>query len=224
MRTQFSSSSDSKQSLLWNRTLPRLFRLAVLAAAALLVYAASMTPRPPDEVSLADALTFFPAAARLAGGDRRLGGQTVVDSQGRPLGLVLTTSPHTDDIVGYAGPSNLLIALEPQQRVIGVRLLASGDTQAHVEQVRQAGSFWKQFAGWKHDDKPRRVEAISGSTLTSLAMAEAIERRLGGQVTSLRFPDAVTLGEAQSLFPAAAALKFDDPRPGWHRVLSERAA
>jgi NosR/NirI family nitrous oxide reductase transcriptional regulator len=204
--------------------LPRLFRLAVLAAAALLVYAASLTPRPADDISLADARTFFPGAARLAGGDRRLGGQTVVDSQGQPLGLVLTTSPHTDDIVGYAGPSNLLIALDSQQRVVGVRLLTSGDTQAHVEQVRQAGSFWTQFAGWKRDDKQRRVEGVSGSTLTSLAMAEAIERRLGGTVTSLRFPDAVTLAEVQALFPAAAALKADEPRPGWHRVSGERSS
>src|SRR6476646_8539477 len=180
MRTQFSSSSDSSQrgreslaverspfwkanirqrlptpsGARWNKIWPRLFRLAVLAAAALLVYAAGVKPRLPDEVSLADAQTFFPDAARLAGGDRRLGGQTVVDSQGRPLGLVLTTSPHTDDIVGYAGPSNLLIALEPQQRVIGVRLLSSGDTQTHVEQVREKDAFWQQFAGWKRDTRP----------------------------------------------------------------------
>jgi NosR/NirI family nitrous oxide reductase transcriptional regulator len=203
--------------------LPRLFRLAVLAAVAMLMHAASLRPRPADDVSISDARVFFPDAASLAGGDRRLGGQTVVDRQGRPLGLVLTTAPHTDDIVGYAGPSNLLIALDPQQRVIGVRLLATGDTQAHADQIRQAGAFWKQFASWKRGASPRRVEGVSGSTLTSLAMAEAIERRLGGPVTSLRFPEPVTLAEVQKLFPAAAALKPDDPRVGWHRVLDTRS-
>src|SRR3954453_1518395 len=105
MRTQFSYLSDNKrggrESLavqespfwnvlfrqrfptpsgghpqLWRRLLPRLFRLAVLAAAAALVYAASLRPRPADDVSLADARMFFSDAAQLAAGDRRLGGQT----------------------------------------------------------------------------------------------------------------------------------------------------
>jgi thiamine biosynthesis lipoprotein ApbE/Na+-translocating ferredoxin:NAD+ oxidoreductase RnfG subunit len=194
-----------------------------LAAAAWLVHVASLRPKPPDNISLADTRTFFPTAARLAEGDRRLGGQTVADAQGRTLGLVLTTSPHTDDIVGYAGPSNLLIALDTQLRVIGVRLLTSGDTKAHVEQVQHSGPFWKQFNGWSREKAPSRVEGVSGSTLTSLAMAEAIERRLGGAVISLRFPEPVNLADVQALFPDAAAFKADDPRPGWNRIIGKQS-
>jgi thiamine biosynthesis lipoprotein ApbE/Na+-translocating ferredoxin:NAD+ oxidoreductase RnfG subunit len=205
------------------RLLPRLFRLAVLASVAALVYAGGRQPRPADEVSLDQARTFFPDAARLATGDQRLGGQTVVDAQGGALGLVLTTSPHTDEIIGYSGPNNLLIALDTQQRVIGVQLLTSGDTQAHVDQVQQSASFWKQFASWKREEKPLHVEGISGSTLTSLAMAETVERRLGGSVTALRFPDGVTLAEVKSLFPAAVSMKNDDPRGGWQRVLGPQS-
>jgi Na+-translocating ferredoxin:NAD+ oxidoreductase RnfG subunit len=202
--------------------IPRLFRLVVLAAAALVVHAANERTRPPDLVTLTDAQTFFPSAARLAAGGRRVGGQTVFDGHGRSLGIVLLTSPHTDDIIGYAGPSNLLIALDLQQRVIGVRLLTSGDTQSHVKEVRDSNSFWKQFVGRQRDQRTRHAEGVSGSTLTSLAMAEAIERRLGGPVTSLRFPDAVTLAEAQSLFRSAASLTAHDPRPGWLRVLDQQ--
>src|SRR5262245_16255359 len=117
MRSSYSSSNRP----LWARPGPRLYRLMLLAAVAGLVHVASLRPRPPDKVALSDARTFFPTAARLADGDQRLGGQTVVDEQGRALGLVLTTSPHTDDIVGYSGPNNLLIALDTKQRVIGVR-------------------------------------------------------------------------------------------------------
>jgi thiamine biosynthesis lipoprotein ApbE/transcriptional regulator of nitric oxide reductase len=214
--TRFSSASSDRP--LWLRIWPRLYRLILFVAVAWLVHVASLRPRPPDVVSLADARAFFPSAARFASGDQRLGGQTVVDSQGRVLGLVLTTSPHTDDIVGYSGPSNLLIALDEKQHVKGVRLLASGDTQAHVDQVRDSRAFWKQFPGWGRDKAPQRVEGVSGSTLTSLAMAEAIERRLGGAVISLRFPDLLTLKEVQSLFPGAIQFKADDPRSGWHRV------
>jgi len=201
------------------RNIPRLVRLAILAAVAALLYAAAIRPRPPDDVSLEAAKTFFPDAARLSAGDPRLGGQSVLDRHGRTLGLVLTTSPHTDDIIGYTGPSNLLIALDTHQRVIGVRLLASGDTQAHVDEVRKSSSFWKQFAGASPAAEPPKVEGVSGSTLTSLAMAEAIERRLGGSVLSLRFPEPVTLAEVQTLFPAASKFTADDPRGGWHRAV-----
>lgn len=222
MRTQFSLSSANRP--LWARLTPRLFRLAVLAMVALVVHVASRQPSPTDEISLADARTFFPAAARLAGGAALSGGMRVVDAEGRQLGTVLATSPHTDDIVGYSGPNNLLIALDPEQQLIGVRLLTSGDTQAHVEQVRQSSGFWQQFSAQKRDTRQLRVEGVSGSTLTSLAMAEAIERRLGGPVASLRFPEPVTLAEVQVLFPTATTFKADDPRTGWHRVLGERSS
>ena len=139
---------------------------------------------------------------------------------------MLTTSPHTDDIIGYAGPSNLLIALDPQQRVIGVRLLTSGDTQTHVEQVRQASSFWKQFAGWRHAALPL-LSSTSKASAAQRSPASPWPKRSSGDSAArsphCAFPSAVTLAEAQSLFPAAAALKTDDPHPGWHRVLGERS-
>lgn len=222
MSTPTRSSYSSSDRPRWSRMWPRFYRLTLLLAVAWLVHWQNFQPVPPDVVTLADARMFFPAAAGLAEGERRLGGQTVVDSQGRALGLVLTTSPHADEIIGYAGPSNLLIALDLQQRVIGARLLSSGDTQAHVEQVRGDQSFFRQFAGWKRQQPRGKIEGVSGSTLTSLAMAEAIERRLGSPVTSLRFPEPVTLKEVRVLFPEADAFQGDDPRVGWNRVLDRR--
>jgi NosR/NirI family transcriptional regulator, nitrous oxide reductase regulator len=216
------SSSSKNRRWLVARMLPRAYRLAVLAAIAALVHAASVKPKPPDPVTLTDARTFFPDAARLGGGDRRLGGQTVFDEQGQRLGLVLTTSPHTDETIGYAGPSNLLIALDGERRVIGVRLLSSGDTQAHVDEVRRSEAFWKQLIGWRSGEPPKRVEGVSGSTLTSLAMAEAVERRLGESDASLRFPEPVGLAEVRQLFPKAASIAADERRAGWHRVSDGR--
>ena len=223
MSTPTRSNSSKNSRPLWARAAPCAYRLVVIAAIGLLVHAASLRPSPPDDISLADAKVFFPAATALAGGDRRLGGQTVVDEQNHVLGVVLATSPHTDDIVGYSGPNNLLIALDPEQRVIGVRLLASGDTQAHVEQVRKSKSFWSNSQPGGADKPPARAAGVSGSTLTSLAMAEAIERRLGGSVSSLRFPEPVTLAEVQSLFADAVSFEADQPRSGWHRVLDKRS-
>src|SRR5690348_2076539 len=104
---------------------PRAFRLGVLAAVAAILFVAGKQPPPTDEVSLETARQFFPKATKFAAGDARLGGVAVLDEKGKPLGLLLTTSPRTDDIIGYSGPSNLLIVLDAQQTVIGVRVLSS---------------------------------------------------------------------------------------------------
>lgn len=198
--------------------MPRLVRLAILIGAAALVFLAGRQPGVADPVSLDTARRLFPEAAVLAGGDPRLGGARVVDRFGRPLGLVLTTSPQADDLVGYAGPSNLLIGLDNDQQVIGVEILTSGDTLAHVDEVRAADDFWEQFRGTSPTLPPERIEGVSGSTLTSLAMAEGVERRLRGTSLSLRFPEPVTLAEVRTLFPAAENIAADEPRSGWHCV------
>lgn len=199
--------------------LPRALRLGLLVAVTLLLYVAGRHPPPADEVSLDDAKRFFPAAAKLATGDARLGGQAVLDAKGKPLGLLLTTSPHADDLIGYSGPSNLLIALDLQQQVIGVHILSSGDTPSHVEQIREQRSFWKQFVGINQSTRRDKIDAVSGSTLTSLTFAEAIERRLRGTSTSLRFPETVKLRDVRKLFKAARKMEADNPRVGWNKAL-----
>lgn len=199
--------------------LPRALRLVLLAAVALLLYVAGRQPPPADEVSLATARRFFPSAAELAVGDARLGGQAVLDGKSKPLGLLLTTSPQADDLIGYSGPSNLLIALDLQQQVIGVHVLSSGDTPAHVDQIRAQRSFWKQFIGSGQTTRREQVDAVSGSTLTSLTFAEAIERRLRGTSTSLRFPEAVKVRDVRKLFKAARKIEANNPRAGWNKAL-----
>ncbi len=202
----------------YSAILPRALRLSLLAAVALLLYYAGRQPPPADDVSIVDARRFFPAAAKLAAGDAQLGGQAVLDEKGKPLGLLLTTSPHADDLIGYSGPSNLLIALDLEQRVIGVHVLSSGDTASHVEQIRQQRSFWKQFVGSDQTTRRERVDAVSGSTLTSLTFAEAIEKRLRGSATSLRFPEPIKLRDIRKLFKAARKMEADNPRVGWNKA------
>ncbi len=149
----------------------------------------------------------------------------VFDNRGKLLGVVLKTSPRTDDIIGYSGPSNVLIALAPNGTVQCVKLLSSQDTPAHIEQVAGRADFWRQAKGWSPGvANAMKVEAVSGSTLTSLAIMESIQRRLGSEALSLRFPKAVTLDEVRSLFPAAAAIEAIDDQPGWFQALDSNQA
>ena len=151
------------------------------------------------------------AAAWLLHREARIGPRPVFSASGSAL----TTSPQTDDIIGYTGPNNLRITLDPAGKIADVELLTSGDTPAHVAEVRKADAFWRSFIGWTPGKK---IEAVGGSTLTSLAMAEAVARRVAGRADSLRFPEPLALNEVRALFPKAATFSTDEKHPGWYAV------
>ncbi|MEM7308176.1 MAG: FAD:protein FMN transferase [Planctomycetota bacterium] len=204
----------------------RLFRVAVLALAVWCIRAthddAAGVPAS-WEISLAEARALFPAATRLGRYDAELDARVVLDARGAELGLVLRTAPAADALVGYAGPSDLLIGLGLDGRVSGARLRASADTAAHVADVAGEARFWEAFRGWlPADEAPPPVDAVAGSTLTSLAMAEGVELRLAGRARSLRFPAPVELAEARRLIPGAAELARHDD--GWIDVLGADGA
>ncbi len=74
--------------------------------------------------------------------------------------------------------------------------------------------------GWNPLREPlKKIEAVSGSTLTSLGIVEAIETRLGANAGSLRFPQQVSIEEVQALIPRATTLSQLTLRPGWIEAL-----
>ncbi|MFN6051469.1 MAG: FMN-binding protein, partial [Planctomycetia bacterium] len=157
----------------------RLFRLLVIFFAGWLLMMAVRHSPTTTEISLDAILSFFPDARHLVANKDKLRSFRVIGKDGATLGNVLTTSPEMDGLVGYAGPSNLLLALDLQGKLLGVQLLSSADTISHVDAVRASNSFWKSFAGWQPNSETfPKIEAVGGSTLTSLAMTEAVERRL----------------------------------------------
>jgi NosR/NirI family nitrous oxide reductase transcriptional regulator len=189
----------------------RVWRLVALVwAFALIRFSApESTPLAPSEsFQLAEALAFFPEAQSvepLPGGGSRVfsgGGE-----DRKALGCLLSTSPEGDRVIGYSGPSRLVVALDSKGLLVGTRLLSSADTPAHVQAVRQAGAFWRQLQGWNPaKDPPPRVEAVAGSTLTSLALVEILQTRFTGKRLSLRFPEPVGLEEVRRFFPEAASM------------------
>lgn len=120
--------------------------------------------------------------------------RAVRDSTGRAIGAVMTTLPQAADVIGYRGPSNTLLVLDEQSTVIGAQLLSSEDTPEHVAAILKDESFFRQFAGWTPGvpESVTDVDAVSGATLTSLAIIEGITLAMGADKPSLRFPDAFT--------------------------------
>jgi Na+-translocating ferredoxin:NAD+ oxidoreductase RnfG subunit len=205
---------SSSQS--WKSIALRLWRVALLAA---VVLAIRRSHQPAAlELTVERVRDFFPAAAALT---PQNGMQMVKDASGITLGHVMQTSPVADDIIGYSGPTNTLIALDSRGKVLGLRILRSADTTDHVAEVVGERSFFKQFTGRKASEAAgMKVDAVSGATLTSSAIAEGVLRRLGkSATTSLRFPDVITLDEVKKLEPLTAKLRESKMHPGSHEVL-----
>ncbi len=167
---------------------------------------------------------FFPGSPHAGTWDRHHAAQTVLDDQDALRGFVVQTSPACDHIVGYVGPTNVLIAFDTDYRVLGLKVLASGDTKEHLQDVVDSERFLTAYNGltWSEAAAQRDVDAVSGATLTSLAIVESISLRLGNPCPSLRFPDPPQVEELKELFPQAVSLAT---RPGYaaiHDVLDDQ--
>jgi NosR/NirI family nitrous oxide reductase transcriptional regulator len=196
----------------------RIYRALILLSILALVQqqAQWVEAQRPSSLSLRRARAFFPHAHRLQLRDPERGLHFVLDARGETIGCLLTTSPYTDDRIGYSGPNNLLIALNAEGQIAAIEWLQSGDTPEHVATVKAASGFWERLRAWQPNkpdrlpspDAPANLEAppvppVSGATLTSFAIVEAVQQRLSGAAPSLRFPDPLTLPEVTTLFTNA---------------------
>ena len=164
----------------------QLYRLAVLVAIAWIVREHHVRLRVGGHapVTLPEARTLFPTADEVKDDDGPRGGIFIRDAEGRQLGYLVRTSPHTDSIIGYRGWTDTLIAFDTGLRVVGVRIRFSQDTREHVGDMTSDAYFMRTWNGKPWEDiarttpKQAGIEGVSGASMTSLAVAEAIQRRL----------------------------------------------
>lgn len=194
----------------------RAWRLSLLVLAVVVIQ--KRQPSGMQSIAVERVRDFFPSAASLEDAD---GFQIVKDASGIALGQVMQTAPESDDIIGYSGSTNTLIALDRNRRILGLRVLRSGDTTDHLAEVVRHREFFGQFYQKKAAElTAMQPQAVSGATLTSSAIAEGVLRRMGKSATkSLRFPQELTLEEVIKLEPKAKALRGEAPR--WE-VLDEK--
>lgn len=141
---------------------------------------------------------------------------TVRDANGKTVAFAARTLPLAKDVVGYRGPSESLILLNTDLDVLGVSLIESTDTEEHVDAVLQDEFFFDQFRSWRWGglQEGQKVDAVSGATLTSLAIAQGVLKRIGGDRPSLVFDRPLTLEELQEWFPSASSLESTDASLG----------
>jgi NosR/NirI family transcriptional regulator, nitrous oxide reductase regulator len=207
-------------------------RVAVVAAIAWLVHAEHV--RSVGGQSAADLAGLpvsrlqkhLPEAAAIGGPANTVaGGRDILNAVGDRVGTMLRTSPAGDAAIGFSGPTDLLIVCDRDLRVAGMEVLASRDTRDHVHAVERDAAFWQSFRGQSLEElaglKLDKAHAVAGATLTSLAIQEALVRRLGGSAAASRFADVPRLADLQLIFPAAVRI---EPDPGDAAVIRVLAA
>ncbi|HBJ36207.1 MAG TPA: hypothetical protein DDZ51_15945, partial [Planctomycetaceae bacterium] len=118
-----------------------------------------------------------------------------IDGSGTLLGKVVRTGPLDDSVVGYQGPTEVILRLEEpadesldserssnqKPMVIDAMLGQSFDNQPYVNYVKQERSFWRRFRNRTIDSlaaldfEAELIDGVSGATMTSMAVAETIQ-------------------------------------------------
>lgn len=180
------------------------YRLGIILAALVCLRAL-----PDDAAELDRALVFSHAKQVLpdvvAIGDPTDGLYPLEDATGESVGWATSTYPQAQKIQGYSGPSELLVIFDKDRKVKTVKLLASSDTDGHVQKVRGDRNFWNQWNGKSEASlgADGSQVVVSGATLTSEAMARGVAARFGAEGMEQWFPAPLALADVKKWFPDA---------------------
>lgn len=142
----------------------------------------------------------------------------VLDADETVLAEVTRTSPSADHILGFSGPTDVLLTFDGNGKLAAAHVLSSRDTRDHVRKVLEDSKFLRSLNGRTPSELMdlSDVDAVSGATLTSCAILEAIRFQIltmdgAGQETmrlkSLKFPNPPRLEDVRLLYPNAKTLE-----------------
>ena len=210
----------------------QLYRLAVVAAIVWLIRDVAVRQRSHGDapIVLEEVRSFFPGAAKLRPDDSARDGLFVLDRAGRELGYVVRTQPRCQDILGYCGVTDTLVALDPSWKILGLKIRSSDDTKDHVRDVVLDRRFLKRWNELTWDGaadldlKKAGIEGVSGATMTSMAIARSVKARLQMSRDELAARPAFTFGWHEGgmvgVLVLAASMAFGPAawRHRWKRV------
>ena len=135
----------------------------------------SCGPKLP-ELPVSEVQPYFSDAAKTKAIDTAY--YEVKDTKGNKLGTVLFSSPYSDNIKGFNGPTPLLIALDAEGRIKNVVLLENQETPFYAKLVVNGG-LYDAWNGLTPDDALNKdVDAVSGATYTSNGVKKSLVARL----------------------------------------------
>ncbi len=135
----------------------------------------SCGPKLP-ELPVSEVQPYFGDAAKTKAIDTAF--YEVKDAKGNKLGTVLFSSPYSDGVKGFNGPTPLLIALDADGRIKNIVLLENQETPNFAKRVVDGG-LYEAWNGLTVDEALHKdVDAISGATYTSNGVKESLKVRL----------------------------------------------
>ena len=135
----------------------------------------SCEPKLP-ELPVSEVQPYFSDAAKTKAIDTAY--YEVKDTKGNKLGTVLFSSPYSDNIKGFNGPTPLLIALDAEGRIKNVVLLENQETPFYAKLVVNGG-LYDAWNGLTPDEALNKdVDAVSGATYTSNGVKKSLVARL----------------------------------------------
>ena len=135
----------------------------------------SCGPKLP-ELPVSEVQPYFADAAKTKAIDTAF--YEVKDAKGNKLGTVLFSSPYSDGVKGFNGPTPLLIALDAEGRIKNVVLLENQETPRFAQHVVEGG-LYESWNGLTPDEAlDKEVDAVSGATYTSNGVKNSLKARL----------------------------------------------
>lgn len=148
--------------------------LGALMAAGV-VALCSCGPKLP-ELPVSEVQPYFDNAAKTKAIDTAY--YEVKDAKGNKLGTILFSSPYSDGVKGFNGPTPLLIALDADGRIKNIVLLENQETPNFAKRVVEGG-LYEAWNGLTVDEAlGKDVDAISGATYTSHGVKKSLVARL----------------------------------------------
>ena len=146
---------------------------ALLAAGVLAL--CSCGPQLP-ELPVENVKPYFAEAAKTKAIDTAF--YEVKDAKGTKLGTVLYSSPYSDNVKGFNGPTPILIIMDAEDRIQNVILLDNQETPFYAQRVADGG-LYSAWNGLTAEEALRKeVDAVSGATYTSNGVKNSLITRL----------------------------------------------
>ena len=135
----------------------------------------SCGPKFP-ELPVSEIEPYFEGAAKTKAMDTAY--YQVKDAQGKMLGTVLFSSPYSDEVEGFNGPTPLLIIIDAEGRIQKVVLLENQETPRFAQRVVDGGLYEAWNSLTVDEALNKDVDAISGATYTSNGVKQSLAARL----------------------------------------------
>ena len=132
-------------------------------------------PAPAIAITLDEAKLLFPEATALVPKDDAI---YEVKNLEITLGFIMKSSPYSDEISGFMGPTPLMIGLAPDFKIQKVIALKNEETPPFFERVKSNGLLdaWNGLLPSQVADK--QVDAISGATFSSNGVIGSMQARM----------------------------------------------